>query len=268
MAAAGPQALVLSGEVDVLGADGGERRLLQRPIEPLRCLAGAPGRRLPADWSQGALRERGEALRPRPARAAPPPRGERTAPPCPPPPSEDRWPGPDKPSFRLRRTDTHVHDRVLAETEQKLWPLSPSTDRISLTAWRLAGLREAAFARSRVRFDRSGADRVVEAYPAAALLLWDLPRDGYKTDPAAREDLLAVLKERAPWLAWEPGAREACVESDDALDAVLCALIARAAALGLTEPPPAEAERLARVEGWIHLPRKACLGELPSDRHR
>ncbi len=182
--------------------------------------------------------------------------------------TEDRWPATDKPSFRLRRTDTHVHDRVLAETEQKLWPLSPSTDRISLTAWRLAGLREAAFARSRVRFDRSGADRVVEAYPAAALLLWDLPRDGYKTDPAAREDLLAVLEERAPWLAWEPGAREACVESDDALDAVLCALIARAAALGLTEPPPAEAERLARVEGWIHLPRKACLGELPSDRHR
>ena len=154
---------------------------------------------------------------------------------------------------------------MLAETGEKLWPLSPSTDRISLTAWRLAGLREAAFERSHVRFDRAGADQVVEAYPAAALLLWDLPRDGYKTDPAAREDLLAVLEERAPWLAWEPGAREACVESDDALDAVLCALVARAAALGLTEPPPPEHRDLARVEGWIHLPRKGRLGQLLTD---
>ena len=101
--------------------------------------------------------------------------------------TEGRWPAPEKQSFRLRRTDIHVHDRVLAETDQKLWPLSPSTDRISLTAWRLAGLREAAHERSRIRLDRAGADRVVEAYPAAALLLWELPREGYKSDPEARE---------------------------------------------------------------------------------
>jgi len=48
--------------------------------------------------------------------------------------AEDRWPAPGKQSFRLRRTDLHVHDRVLAQTEEKLWPPSPSTDRISLTA--------------------------------------------------------------------------------------------------------------------------------------
>ena len=176
--------------------------------------------------------------------------------------TEDRWPAPGKQSFRLRRTDLHVHDRVLAETGQKLWPLSPSTDRISLTAWRLAGLREAAYERSRIRFDRAGGDRVVEAYPAAALLLWGLPRAGYKSDPEAREQLLAALESAAPWLEWGEGAREACVESDDALDAVLCALIARAAALGLTEPPQAEALDLARVEGWIHLPRSGSLGDL------
>lgn len=39
---------------------------------------------------------------------------------------------------------------------------------------------------------------------------------------------------------------------------------ARAAALGLTEPPPAEARELARVEGWVHLPHKGGLGELAS----
>lgn len=175
------------------------------------------------------------------------------------------WPGPEKRAFRYRRADLHVHDRVLDQTEQHLWPLSPSTDRISLAAWRLAGLREAAAARSGVRFDRAGGDGVVEVYPAAALLLWGLPRAGYKAEPEAREELLCALEAAAPWLLWEPGAREACLESDDALDAVLCALIARAAALGLTEPPPAEAERLARVEGWIHLPRGDCLADLAVD---
>jgi predicted nuclease with RNAse H fold len=175
------------------------------------------------------------------------------------------WPNPPKPEFRYRGTDIRVHDHVLAETGQKLWPLSPSTDRISLTAWRLAGLREAAFARSHVRFDRAGGDRVLEVYPAAALLLWGLPRERYKASAEAREELLCAIETEAPWLDWEPGAREACVESDDALDAVLCALIARAAALGLTAPPPSEYLELARAEGWIHLPRKGSLGELATD---
>jgi hypothetical protein len=154
---------------------------------------------------------------------------------------------------------------VLAATGEKLWPLSPSTDRISLTAWRLAGLREAAFARSHLRFDRAGGDQVVDAYPAAALLLWGLPRAGYKSDPEAREELLAELEAAAPWLLWKPGAREACLESDDCLDAVLCALIARAAALGLTEPPPPDGLEPARVEGWIHLPRSGSLAQLSHD---
>ena len=183
--------------------------------------------------------------------------------------TENRWPAPEKQSFRLRRTDLQAHDRVIAETGQKLWPLSPSTDRIALTAWRLAGLREAAYERSRIRFDRAGGDGVGEAYPAAALLLWGLERRGYKGDGEVsatnRAALLAALEEQAPWLAWEPGAREACVESDDALNAVICALIARAAALGLAEEPSTEERELARVEGWIHLPRKGGLNDLAID---
>ena len=181
--------------------------------------------------------------------------------------AEGRWPAPDKQRFRLRRSDLHVHDRVLDQTGHKLWPLSPSTDRISLAVWRLAGLREMAYERSGIRFDRAGGDRVLEAYPAAALLLWDMPREGYKSDADARENLLATLESAAPWLEWEEDARESCFESDDALDAVLCALIARAAALGLTEEPAPEHCELARVEGWIHLPRKGSLGRLIAD-HR
>lgn len=179
---------------------------------------------------------------------------------------EGRWPGPEKRPFRYRRADLWVHDRVHAETEEHLWPLSPATDRISLTAWRLAGLREAAAARSGVRFDRAGGNGVVEVYPAAALVLWGLPRAGYKSEAEARERLLTALEAAAPWLIWEPGALEVCLDSDDALDAVLCALIARAAALGLTEPPPPEALELAGVEGWVHLPDEDCLAELAVDQ--
>jgi len=47
---------------------------------------------------------------------------------------------------------------------------------------------------------------------------------------------------------------------------VLCALIARAAALGLTEPPPPDAFESAGAEGWIHLPRKGSLEQLLTDR--
>jgi hypothetical protein len=119
-----------------------------------------------------------------------------------------------------------------------------------------------------VRFDRAGADRVAEVYPSGALLLWGIERGAYKTskDPdrreaetGARAGLIAALEAQAPWLGWAPGAREACVESDDALDALLAALIARAAALGLTASPPIDELELARREGWIHLPRKGSL---------
>lgn len=182
-----------------------------------------------------------------------------------------RWSPVDKAAFRYRRTDRFVREHVEQETGKKLWPLSPSSDRIALAAWRLAQLREHYFDRTGIRFDRAGADRIVEVYPAAALLLWGLDRRGYKTGPrldrrapaeAAREALLASIEAQAPWLVWEPGAREACIQSDDALDAVLAALIARAAALGLTEPPPPDDLELARGEGWLHLPRKGSLSAL------
>jgi len=178
-----------------------------------------------------------------------------------------RWPGLAKQDFRYRLTDRFVHDHVLSETEQALWPLSPSSERLALTVWRLAALREALAERSGLRFDRTGADRVLEAYPAAALLLWGLPRSGYKASAEARLELLAAIEAQAPWLDWEPGACEVCLDSDDALDAVLCALIARAAAFALTvAAPPSDLGR-AQAEGWIHLPRKGSLGELLSD-HR
>jgi predicted nuclease with RNAse H fold len=182
-----------------------------------------------------------------------------------------RWSGEDKDDFRFRRTDMFVRDVILAETGRKLSPLSVSSDRIALTARRTAVLREHAYERSGVRFDLAGGDQVVEVYPAAALLVWGFDRGGYKSsrrvdrreaECRAREVLLGAIESRVGWLSWAEGSRSACVESDDALDAVLAALIARAAALGLTILPPAEDVEPAHSEGWIHLPQKDSLAAL------
>jgi hypothetical protein len=107
--------------------------------------------------------------------------------------TEGRWPAPDKQRFRLRRTDLHVHDRILDQTGRSsgrsaprpTGSRSPSGDSPAC---------EVACELSGIRFDRAGADRVVEA----SLLLWGLPREGYKSYPGAREELLAALEPLAP----------------------------------------------------------------------
>lgn len=52
-----------------------------------------------------------------------------------------------------------------------------------------------------------------------------------------------------------------CRRSDDAFDAVICALVAGAAALDKTRGPKPEDLSEARREGWIHVPT-ASLTEL------
>jgi predicted nuclease with RNAse H fold len=179
-----------------------------------------------------------------------------------------RWSGLEKDAFRWRRTEVLARETVRAETGKRIWQMSVSTDRLALTARRTAQLREHAFESSGARFDRTGADRVAEVHPTGALHLWGIERGAYKTsnDPGRREaetsaraELVAGLEAKAPWLGWAPDAREACIKSDDALDALLAAMIARAVALDLTFPPPPEDLELARQEGWIHLPQKDSL---------
>jgi hypothetical protein len=53
------------------------------------------------------------------------------------------------------------------------------------------------------------------------------------------------------------------VASDDCLDALLAALIARAAVRGLTVRPAPDDLELAREEGWIALPLADSLARLP-----
>ncbi|MBL9105572.1 MAG: DUF429 domain-containing protein [Myxococcales bacterium] len=162
------------------------------------------------------------------------------------------WSTARRDDLRFRRTDRRVHERT------GRWPLSVSSDLISIPAMRCA----AFLARQRVG-DRSGDGRVYEVYPAAALTIWGFSRDSYKGDQhPARTALLAELRRRAPWLELSAPLAERCVASDDCLDALLAALIARAAVRGLTVRPAPDDLELAREEGWIALPLADSLARL------
>nr|BFE63918.1 DUF429 domain-containing protein [Dactylosporangium thailandense] len=149
-----------------------------------------------------------------------------------------------------RRTMVYrTTDEVIRATIPGLIPLSVSADRLAHAAMRCAALLSSLAARD-VDVDRSGAGRIVEAYPSASLFRWGLTHRGYKgKNSVPVEALLAA----APWLglgAFEPLMRE----SHDAFDSVIAALTARAAALGLVTRPAPEQLRLARIEGWIAVP--------------
>ena len=68
-----------------------------------------------------------------------------------------------------------------------------------------------------------------------------------------RGELLEALSARWPWLDW-PGHEALCAVSDDALDAVIAAVVAREVLLGRAISPRAELVAAAAEEGWIWLP--------------
>jgi predicted nuclease with RNAse H fold len=159
----------------------------------------------------------------------------------------------------FRRTDAAVH------TTTGRWPLSVSTDRIAYPAMRCAGLLARLAATGRpVR--RSGIDSLVaEVYPAAAMRIWGLPIAGYKVAGAplatgGRASLLDALISRTGWLNWGDWPR-LCADSHDALDAVVCAIVAGAVHLGRTTGPAGDELELAEEEGWIHLPDPRFLAQ-------
>jgi hypothetical protein len=191
------------------------------------------------------------------------------------------WPAPspddkqrraDVEELRFRVTDRDVRDRVAAESGRGLSPLSVSADRIAFCAWRAAGLL-AEHARASGRpLDRVGAPGqphgVVEAYPAGALAIWGVDRKGYKARGSRasasartrREEMLATIRRvMGDTLAIDAGA---CTATDHAFDAFVCALVARAAAVGLTCMPDGADRDAAAREGWIHLPAAESLSRL------
>lgn len=157
----------------------------------------------------------------------------------------------------MRGTDYVVRART------GLWPLSVSTDRIGLPALRWAGIA-ARLAAHGVDTARDGSGRVAEVYPAGALACWGFPARGYKGRVGAgRRALLVEELTRAwPWLDWH-GEEAACRASDDLLDAVLCALVAREVDRGRTARPGPEQREITRREGWVHLPRSPAMPPTP-----
>lgn len=157
----------------------------------------------------------------------------------------------DRSELCFRRTDEHVKVRT------GRWPLSVSADKLGIVAMRCALLQErfAAEAWGGQRQPRNGRGRLVETYPAGALHIWGLPRGGYKGTEERQQAVRAVIVDGLQGLADLGELAEASIASDDTLDAVVSALIAWMAASGRTVAPESEeAERLAAVEGWIHLP--------------
>ncbi|NKS22312.1 DUF429 domain-containing protein [Rhodococcus hoagii] len=146
-----------------------------------------------------------------------------------------------------RRTDRVVHEVT------GIVPLSVSADLIAHVALRCAGLL-ARLAIEGVDTDRV-AGTVVEVYPAAALQQWGMVSRGYKgsTNREKLVQLVASFDDATTYLDLADF-RGACEASDDALDAVVAAVIARAVAEGQTRLPEGADAEVAGREGWIHLP--------------
>lgn len=135
-----------------------------------------------------------------------------------------------------------------------LIPLSVSTDRIGLTAMRAAVLLDQCV-EAGIPVQRSGKGRVVEVYPSASLSVWGLPHRGYKgaKNRSSLTELVAGLLRQCPWLDLA-AFRELIEHADDAFDAVIAALSARAVALNRATTPTPDQLETAQREGWIALP--------------
>ena len=174
------------------------------------------------------------------------------------------WLSVDDSHLRLRRTDRVVREKT------DLTPLSVSADWIAMTAMRAARLL-ARVAGDGEAIDRSGGGRFVEAYPAAALRIWELPSKGYKgPGPQKRkkraEIVAGLVEEAGSWLTRTEEVESGCLDSDHMLDALVAALVARAAAVGCCEPIADEDSGLAEKEGWIALPQSDSLARLTTIR--
>jgi len=165
------------------------------------------------------------------------------------------WPTNTTRELRYRKTDLFVIDKT------GYHPLSVSTDRIGVASMRVASL----MTRMEGPIERSGSGILVEVYPAAALTRWDFDPHGYKGKKGKeiRQRLVADFVQRTRgWIRIPETSLGDCLESDNAFDALICALIARANDVGLTEPVPLDLSARANTEGWIALPLMGSLDKL------
>jgi predicted nuclease with RNAse H fold len=153
--------------------------------------------------------------------------------------------------LRYRATDLYLIEEKLGR------PLSVSSDLIAVPAMRAAGLL-AAMVRAGIEVDRAGVTGgVAETYPALAVRHWKL--DGGKYKGAGNEENLSAMADklrRGFRGRLDFGEHRSAVRrSDDAFDAVVCSLVARATTVyrGTAQIPRGLIAR-ARREGWIAVP--------------
>ena len=169
-------------------------------------------------------------------------------------------PVPAKADLLKRCTDRRVAELVAEQTNPpiRLTPLSVSSDRIAVPAWRMAHLERQLLAGAAP--DRSGTGLIAEVYPAAALAMWQLPHRGYKgrDGRAVREKILAGITQRAGDLLGFGDYGEQLLASDHCLDALLSVLVTVAIAVDQLAadsiPRGSNEQELAMTEGWIQLP--------------
>lgn len=170
--------------------------------------------------------------------------------------NQSGWPGSgeDQDVYRFHLSFRATDRRLIERGARR--PLSVSTDLIGVVAMRCAYLLDRLAARGEP-VDRAGSGKVIEAYPAPALSGWGLSAIGYKSrvGVARIPELLDRLEEGVGGIEMTPQERERAGSDHNCFDALVASLVARAAALGLTQPPESEEDRdRATREGWIHVP--------------
>jgi hypothetical protein len=165
------------------------------------------------------------------------------------------WPNGERRNLCYRDTDLFIAN------ETGRLPLSVSSDRIGVPTMRIAAL----MSRMDGAVDRSGSGKLVEVYPAAALRRWGFDPGGYrgkKGEEKWHALTVALLSRTNKWLRVSGVQQETCFRSDHSLDALVSALVARASAIGQTEPVPVSSRNRARTEGWIALPFSQSIDRL------
>ena len=156
-----------------------------------------------------------------------------------------------KESLYRRTTDLLIANRKEGN------PLAVSVDKIGYCAIRSAVLLgEVARLQGPEAAARDGSGLVCEVYPAVAARRW-LSAHRYKGahQTSARAELfdriIAATQMSDPHGVIEEAKRS---PHDDLLDALLCALLARACERGQVDAIPEKHRDAALAEGWIHLP--------------
>jgi hypothetical protein len=137
------------------------------------------------------------------------------------------------------------------------WPLSVSADKLGIVAMRCALLQERMTAEvwQGERQPRDGTGCLVEVYPASALRVWGLQSEGYKGAGTEKTAVRVAIVQGLREVLDLDQVTDQCIASDDSLDAVISALVAlRSKQRRTILPSTEENTRLAKVEGWIHMP--------------